>query len=207
MNLTYKKGKGDKIHISVDGEYFITVDEMYFSSLYLKNGQNIDSDELLQLKSDIDARRAFNYAVSLLSKRAHSEHEILIKFRQKGITEGIEQAIEKLKRFGYIDDERFASLYVSELINIKKYGKRRIEQELYRKGIDRDIIKDVIEHAEFPEERLHELIRRKYIRYLNDEKGVSKTVNALVRLGYSYSEIREALSEINDELNLEVSDE
>lgn len=207
MILTYKKGKGDKIHILVDGEYFITVDEMYFSSLYLKNGQNIDSDELLQLKKDIDSRRAFNYAVSLLSKRAHSEQEILTKFRQKGITEGIEQAIEKLKRFGYIDDERFASLYVSELINIKKYGKRRIEQELYRKGIDRGIIKDVIEHAEFPEEGLNALIKRKYMRYLNDEKGINKTVNALVRLGYSYSEIREALNEINEEIESEVADE
>lgn len=207
MILTYKKGKGDKIHISVDGEYFMTVDEMYFSSLYLRNGQEIGKEELLTLKSAIDSRRAFNYAVSLLTKRAHSEHEIRSKMKLKGITEGIDEAVEKLKRLGYINDEHFASLYVSELINVKKYGKRRIEQELYRKGIDRDIIREVIDDAEFPEERLHELIKRKYIRYLNDEKGVSKTVNSLLRLGYSYSEIREVLSEINDELNSEVSDE
>ena len=46
MKLTYKKGKGDKIHISIDGEYALTVDEMYFASLYLKDGQEISEQEL-----------------------------------------------------------------------------------------------------------------------------------------------------------------
>ena len=207
MILTYKKGKGDKIHISVDGEYFMTVDEMYFSSLYLKNGQEITQDELLTLKSAIESRRAFNYAVSLLSKRAHSEYELRSKMKLKGLADEADGAIEKLKKFGYVDDEHFASLFVSELINVKKYGKRRIEQELYKKGIDRDVIRDALDNAEFPEDGLKTLIKRKYFRYLNDEKGINKTINALLRLGYSYSEIRDALSEINDEADLEVSDE
>ncbi len=207
MTLTYKKGKGDKIHISVDGEYFMSVDEMYFSSLYLKNGQEITQDELLTLKSAIESRRAFNYAVSLLSKRDHSEYELRSKMKLKGLADGADEAIEKLKKFGYVDDEHFASLFVSELINVKKYGKRRIEQELYKKGIDRDVIRDALDNAEFPEDGLKTLIKRKYFRYLNDEKGINKTINALLRLGYSYSEIRDALSEINDEADLEVSDE
>lgn len=207
MILTYKKGKGDKIHISIEGEYFMTVDEMYFKSLYLKNGQEIDREELLRLKEEIEIRRAYNYAVSLLSRRDHSEKELLTKLKTKGYIDGAYIAVEKLKNGGYVDDERFASLYVRELINLKNFGKKRIEQELYKKGIDRDTIKAVLEDADFPEERLADIIRRKYMRYLNDEKGVRKTVNSLLRLGYSYSEIRSAIQEINDELNLEVSDE
>lgn len=207
MILTYKKGKGDKIHISIDGVYSLTVDELYFSSLYLKNGQEIEQEQFLELKKEIEIRRAFNYAVNLLSKRAHSEKELLTKLRLKGIEEGASDAVEKLKRLGYVDDGHFAGIYTAELINTKKYGKRRVEQELYRKGIDRDIIKDVLESADFPEDGLVQLIKRKYLRYLGDEKGVKKTVNSLLRLGYSYSEIRNALNEINEELDSEVSDE
>lgn len=205
MILTYKKGKGDKIHISVDGEYCITVDEMYFSSLYLTNGQEISEDELLELQRCIDSRRAFNYAVALLTKRAHSEREILDKLKLKGITEGVDQAVEKLKRLGYINDEHFAELYTNELINVKKYGRRRVEQELYRKGIDRELIASAVENADFSEDRLIELIKRKYMRFLSDEKGVKRTVDSLLRLGYSYSEIRSALTEINYETESEVS--
>lgn len=207
MILTYKKGKGDKIHILVDGEYFTTVDEIYFGSLYLKNGQEIDSEQLCKLKGVTDVRRAYNYAVSLLSRRDHSYAELLRKLTAKGFKNGAQEALMRLQAQGYIDDERFAQMYVSELITFKNYGKHRIEQELYKKGIDRSIIKEAVENAEFPDDRLTDIIKRKYIRYLSDEKGVHKTVNALLRLGYSYGDIRDALSEINSELDLEVTDE
>ncbi|MEE1321433.1 MAG: regulatory protein RecX [Acutalibacteraceae bacterium] len=204
MILTYKKGKGDKMHLLIDGEYFTTVDEMYFASLYLKDGQEIDEDTLRDIKNITDIRRAYNYAVSLLSGRDHSYSELMGKLKAKGFKDCAKEALLKLQAQGYIDDERFADMYVRELITLKKYGKKRIEQELYRKGVDRDIIKEVIENAEFPEDRLTDIIRKKYLRYLTDEKGMRKTVNALLRLGYSYSEIRDALAEIND---LEVTDE
>ena len=53
MILTYKKGKGDKIHISIDGEYALTVEEMYFASLYLKDGQEISEEEYIEPEAQI----------------------------------------------------------------------------------------------------------------------------------------------------------
>ena len=205
MKLTYKKGKQDKIHISVDGEYSFTVDEAYFLSMGIWNGKEVESDELDEIKETVNKRRAYNYAVSLLVRRDHSERELVNKLRMKGYAEGAEAAVEKLKSSGYVDDERFARLYVRELQGLKKYGKKRIEQELFRKGIDRDIIREVLEETEFDESELVSLIERKYGRYLGDEKGVQKTMNGLLRMGYSYGEIRDALKIINE--NAELSDE
>ena len=198
MKLTYKKGKQDKIHISVDGEYSFTVDETYFLSMSIYNGKEVDSDELEEIRETVNVRRAYNYAVSLLARRDHSEKELMEKLSRKGYTEGAEVAIEKLRNSGYVSDERFARLYVRELRSLKKYGKRRIEQELYRKGIDRDIISEVLDETDFDENELVALIERKYSRYLGDEKGIQKTINSLVRMGYGYGEIRDALKTINE---------
>ena len=209
MKLTYKKGKQDKIHISVDGEYSFTVDEAYFLSMGIYNGKEVESDELEEIKQIVSVRRAYNYAVTLLSRRDHSERELMTKLSQKGYADGAEEAIAKLRNGGYVSDERFARLYVRELQTLKKYGKKRIEQELYRKGIDRDIIREVLEETDFDENQLVSLIERKYGRYLSDEKGVQKTINGLLRMGYSYGEIRDALkiinenAEFNDEVNYE----
>ncbi len=203
MKLTYKKGKQDKIHISVDGEYSFTVDEAYFLSLGIYSGKEIDSDELEELRQTVAIRRAYNYAVSLLARRDHSEKELKDKLLLKGYKEGADEAIEKLRNGGYVSDEHFARLYTRELQTLKKYGKRRIEQELYRKGIDRDIIREVLDETEFEESELVSLIERKYSRYLGDEKGVQKTVNALLRMGYSYGEIRDALRHIGENTETE----
>lgn len=209
MKLNFKEGKGDKIHVLVDGEYYFTVDKAYFAVMGIYQGKEVDREELALLGERAEKRRAYNCAVGYLSRRDHSASELLLKLRQKGYKETAEYAVEKLQSEGYVDDERFARMYLRELINIKKYGKRRVEQELYRKGVEREIISLVLEEAEFGEDELCDLINRKYLRCLSDEKGIKKTVASLMRMGYSFGEIRSALKRFaeEDEYNFEVSDE
>ena len=208
MKITYKKGKGDKIHVSADGEYVFTVDEGYFFSLNIKEDADISSEEFNRITEKAGERRAYNYAVSLLSRREHTVNEITEKLRRKGYAQFAENVCSRLISEGYLSDERFARLYVRELVNLKGYGKRRIKDELLRKGVDRELVSDILEESEIPESRLTEIINKKYLRYLDTEKGVQKTVNALLRLGYSYGEIRDALREIADENEFyEVTDE
>ncbi len=208
MKLTFKKGKGDKIHISVDGEYVLTVDEGYFVCLRLKNGQEISEEEFLSLSEKINHRRAYNAAVSLLARRDHSEKELFRKLCEKGYAEGAETALERLKNEGYVDDLRFAVSFSNELIRLKHYGKRRVEQELYKKGVSRDDISEALCAVKFEEDALHELIRRKYIFKIKDDKSRQKTIAALMRLGYGYSEIKEALNCFCDNMSeYEVYDE
>lgn len=207
MKLTYKKGKGDKIHISIDGEYALTVDEMYFASLYLTDGQEIDEEEYAALEERVNVRRAYNCAVSLLSRRDHSKKELFTKLKEKGYSKGAQAAIERLEAGGYVDDERFCRLYAAELVRLKGYGKRRVEQELYRKGIDRDTVYNVLEEISFDNDALIDIIKRRYLDKMTDEKGRQRAFNALMRLGYSCGEIRDALRDIDEEITCEVYDE
>lgn len=194
MKLTLKKGKADKVHIMLDGEYKMTVDSAFVALHNIRDKSEISESELSLLEDAVNSRRAFNKAAELLSRRDHSEKELLQKLRQKGYSAGAEEAAEKLREYGYLDDSRFALSYARELQRLKHFGKRRIEQELMKKGIERSLIAETVEQLEFSEEELVALIERKYQKNLESEKGVQKTVNALLRAGYSYSQIKDALS-------------
>ena len=206
MKLNFKCGKANKIHIHVDGEYRMTVDSDFIAMSGYYENMEIDDEELAVLESKVSSRRAFNKAVDLLSRRDHASGELLMKLRQKGFSQGAEEAVEKLSEYGYIDDGRFAKNYAEALIRLKGFGKRRIEQELYRKGVSREIINETVEELQFDESSIVGIIERKYARYLDTEKGVKKTVAALLRMGYGYGEIKSALEEVNSRLEMNYED-
>lgn len=202
MILTYDKGRKDKIHISVDGEYTMTVDAVFWYSLGIPNKSEIDEDELAELKRSVNFRRAYNKAIDLLSRREHSRKEIITKLSQRGYADIAGETADELEEKGYLDDERFAALFAEELKARRKFGKRRISQELRLKGIDKNIIASVLEELEEnPLEEIIEILSLKYPNCLDDEKSANRAFNGLVRLGYSGYEIRNALREYADRLD------
>ncbi|MBR3552160.1 MAG: regulatory protein RecX [Clostridia bacterium] len=199
MILTWKDGKQDKLHLFLNGDYTMTVDRAFAASAGLHQNQELDEAELALLTQQVNSRRAFNKGCDLLTRRDHSRAELLTKLRQKGYAAGAEDALEQLDALGYLDDARFAESYAAELQRSRHYGKRRIEQALLQKGVDRSVARDAVEALTFADEDLDALIQKKYLRYLSDEKGVRRTVNALLRLGYSYEDIRNALRRVEED--------
>ena len=198
--LTLRPGKNNKVHLLLDGEYAMTADSDFVAFSGLCDNMILDDEALADLQRKVNARRAFNKASDLLAMRDHSEKELLQKLRQKGFADGAEEAVEKLKGYGYLDDSRFALRFAQELQRVKHYGKKRIEQELFRKGVSRAVVSDTLEQLEFDEDALVQLIERKYLRQLDTEKGVQKTVAALQRMGYSFGEIRDALQQVQEDV-------
>lgn len=202
MKLSTKSGRENKIHIFLDGEYSLTVDsEFWFTSRWCRI-KEIDEEDLEELREDIEMRRAWLKALDLLSLRSHSQKELIVKLRRKYSQETAEAVAHKAAELGLIDDEAFAEMYARELIERKKYGISRVKNELRLKGISSHIIESVIFSLDFDsKESIINLVERKYARKLSDEKGRRQVIAALQRLGYSYSDIRAALSEfdISDE--------
>ncbi len=198
--LTLQPGKNNKVHLLLDGEYAMTADSDFVAFSGLHDNMILDDEALADLQGKVNARRAFNKASDLLALRDHSEKELLQKLRQKGFADGAEEATEKLKSYGYLDDSRFALRFAQELQRVKHYGKKRIEQELYRKGVNREVVSDTLEQLSFDEDALTALIERRYLRQLDTEKGVQKTVAALQRMGYSFGEIRDALRKVQEDV-------
>lgn len=204
MKITAKQGKGTKIHIHIDGEYLLTVDEdFWFSSGYV-SGDEIDDGDLVAFKEAAGSRLAFNSAMYSLDLRDHSEREIRQKLSRKYDEQAVDSAVEKLLDLGLINDRRYAQLLTRELFERKKYGKNRVKSELFRKGIAQETINEVLDEYEEENEpdnvqTIVDIIQKKYYNKLIDEKSRQKVVAALVRLGYSFSDIRQAMGEFSSD--------
>ena len=204
MKITAKQGKGTKIHIHIDGEYLLTVDEDFWLSSGFISGDEIDDGDLAAFKEAAGSRLAFNSAMFSLDLRDHSEREMRNKLSRKFDENSVNEAVEKLVDLGLLNDRRYAENLIRELFERKKYGKNRVRNELFRRGIASDIINDVIEDYENENDTdnvktIVDIIRKKYYNKLVDEKSRQKVVAALVRLGFSFSDIRQAMSEFSSD--------
>lgn len=204
MKITAKQGKGTKIHIHIDGEYLLTVDEDFWFSSGFISGDEIDDGDLAAFKEAAGSRLAFNSAMFSLDLRDHSERELRNKLSKKFDENSVNTALEKLIDLGLVNDYRYAENLTRELFERKKYGKNRVKNELFKRGIASDIINDVIENYENENDAdnvktIVDIIRKKYYNKLVDEKSRQKVVAALVRLGYSFSDIRQAMGEFSSD--------
>ena len=204
MKITAKSGRKDKMHIYIDGEYLLTVDEVFwFSSGYI-SGDEINKEELTAFEEAAGSRRAFNSALNSLDYRDHSEKEIRAKLLRKHDADYVDEAVEKLIELDLVNDERYAENYAHELFEHKKFGKMRIKSELRAKGISADIANAAVEELFDEEEpdniqRIVDIIGKRYYNRMNDDVGRKKVFAALQRMGYSFSDIREAMSEFSDD--------
>ena len=204
MKITAKSGRKDKIHIYIDGEYLLTVDEIFWFSCGLVSGDEINEEELTAFEEAAGSRRAFNSALNSLDYRDHSEKEIRAKLLRKHDADYVDEAVEKLIELDLVNDERYAENYARELFERKKFGKMRIKSELRAKGLSPDIANASVEELFEEEEpdnvqRIVDIIGKRYYNRMNDEVGRKKVFSALQRMGYSFSDIREAMSEFSDD--------
>lgn len=196
MIIRIEPSKGGKLSLLADNEYVMTVAPDTWYSLDYSDGCEINEEEFEKLKFLIDSRKAYAQALRFLTLRAHSADELYKKLIKKHSAECALYAIEKCRELGFIDDEDFAFRYANELVDKKKYGVSRIRSELYAKGIDREIIENVLNSLEFDfSQSIIEIIDKKYSDCFSDEKGKRRMISGLMRLGYNYSDIKSALAD------------
>ena len=96
-----------------------------------------------QESNDLEAAR--NVAFRYLGFTARSSSEMVKRLARSEFTqETIEAVIAELVAQNYLDDEKFAQDWVEDRADRKRYGRRRLSQELSGKGIDKDTIQEAI---------------------------------------------------------------
>ncbi len=198
MILKIEPAKCGKLSLLADDEYVMTVDADTWYSLDYSNGCEVTDEEFEHIKFIVTSRKAYSQALRFLTLRAHSADELYKKLIKKHTSESSRYAVEKCHELGFIDDEDFAERYCKELIEKKKFGLSRVRKELQIKGIDREIIDNVLSSAETDSSsQILAIIEKKYSSCFDNEKDKKRMISGLMRLGYTYGEIRSALSDYN----------
>jgi regulatory protein len=184
----------------IDGEAAVKVDTETWLRSGLCVGDEIDDERLYQLLQDSAAHRAHEKALYLLEHRAHSKKELADKIaRAEFDREAANAAADRMEELGLVDDEQYARRLAQELFERRRFGVRRVKQELQQKGIDAGIVSMVLEEfspeTEETVEKIREIIERKYPAAREDEKVRRRAIAALQRYGYKLDDIFAVINE------------
>lgn len=88
----------------------------------------------------------YEYALNLLAARAYTERNLRRKLAQRGFSAGeSDETIERLKEKGYVDDARYAAEFARQRLVVAGASVRRVEQDLAKKGISREVARGATE--------------------------------------------------------------
>jgi regulatory protein len=145
---------------------------------------------------------AYNYALSLLAARPYASRALHRKLIQKQYPAAdADDAIRRLVDNGLLDDEKFAEQYARSKMLSTGASKRRLQQDLYRKGIRGDVatsaIAAVIEQEDIDPAAIVERVAAKKIAQLGNLEPVvvrRRLFAFLARRGYDVDEIKRVVS-------------
>ncbi len=205
------KKDSKNVSINLDNDNVIFIDYEVFVKSGLRKNDNISENQIDSLIKENQRfavkQRAFRY----LGRRLLSENELRIKLKLKKYDENIiNEIIEDLKEKKYLNDLEFANVFSSENIRNKFWGKNKVKAELMRRGINNEIISQVLSEK-FPEgndlNNAIGLAKKKYQllskRNLEHKKIKEKMISFLFSKGYDYEVIKEALEQIIKNEDLE----
>lgn len=194
-----RKGRNTEIILDDSSSFFISSELFDQSNMLIE--QELSEQEIAWLKNQNELRIVKIAALKLLSRRAHSRFELELKLKKKNFTfSTINKTLDELKSEGFLNDKQFAELYFSEKFEKKRKGINVIKNELFRKGIAKEIVEEVI--ANFSDSKLSkkniEYLAEKKIRSLsykklNKSEINKKVIDHLLRKGFDYSDIKEVL--------------
>lgn len=188
--------KGETVFIEIEGgeKYFVHQSMIY--EFHLHKGMEIPPSALEEVMNENLYRKAKERALYLLDNREYGYAELFKKLEENYGEDICYRVCNKLAELHLIDDRRYAARLAEYYSCTKKFGKYRAKQEIMRRGISSALAEEVLaEYEDDSVERLRELVERKYERKLTDRKSAEKVRAALVRQGYSFSDIKEVLSE------------
>ena len=158
-----------------------------------------DSDRVV--KDEVRAReRTMNRAIKLLAAKPRAVRELRERLLEKLWTDAaiVDAVIEKLKEYKYLDDEQFARDLAVSKLRQRPQGKRRLQQTMSQKKLDKSVVDEAIAEAfeKLPEADLIDAAIEKRLRLKGKpetREDLKKFYDHLLRQGFSYDLIREKI--------------
>ena len=186
-----------RYNVFVDGQYSFSLDELQLVQSGIHSGLEIGDEQLANFRNESEFGKNYIRAIDLISRRLRSEKEIRDYAKRKNWTpDNTNRVIERLKEKGYLNDTAFAESFIRARQNAEKYSRRRIEQDLRKKGIANDIIQLVLHDEVNDHAALQKLVAKRYNRY----DDINKLKAYLMRAGFNYDDINKAIADYQNNL-------
>lgn len=152
-------------------------------------------------REPLDEAALYEYAVVTLGRRMRTVSELkrLMQSRVEAGPEGtakIDAVLARLKEQRYLDDSAFASYYARLRQENEKFGKRRVQQDLIAKGVNKELVSQTLDAAyenTSEEELARKHLERKGIRKPTNDKETARILRRLIRAGFSPTVIYKVL--------------
>lgn len=169
------------------------------TDMRLFSGRELDEDEVEELQTASKRAITRDRSVEMLSRRAYSHAEIQKKLVDKGEDEDTARyCADWLEERGLIDDESYAEA-VARHYAAKGYGAGRVRVELSRRGISRELWDGAVDAMPEDTTKIDKFIASR-LKDTNDRDEIRRVSQALMRRGYSWDDIRDALERRRTEI-------
>ena len=146
------------------------------------------TDELGSKESKDSKERA----LKILGNRSLSAREVEKRLIAKGDSQTVaEQTVEWLKDIRMIDDNEYAASIV-KYYSTKGYGTARIKDELFKRGIERELWDEALEKIDNAEDAAIDYLEKK-LKGDTSKDALRRAESNLCRRGFSYAEARAAI--------------
>ncbi len=192
-----------RLSIYLDGEFAFGLNDEIVLKHNINVNQTLHEDQIEDLLSEDEKKRAKQKAFSYLARRDHSEKELSDKLRGKGFREPIIIGlIEDLKQSQLINDGTFSRQFARNKIIQKSIGRRELAFSLKQKGISKDILEATLEevYSEYDEKELALRLanqKLKTIKNIEPIKVKKRISDFLFRRGFNWEIVEQVFEEIS----------
>lgn len=166
-------------------------------------GKELTDQEAEELQAAVRRNGLKEKALNLLSRKPQSRTELERKLTEWEAGPEESAAIcDRMEELGYLNDAYYAAQVVRHY-SAKGYGERKVRDELYRRGVPRDLWEDALAQAEDPAEAIDAFLAKKLAGRTPDRQELKKLSDALARRGYAWRDISEGLRRYSAEVEFE----
>ena len=160
----------------------------------LDAGKELSGEEAERLQDAARRSGLKARAIELLMRKPQSRRELGRKLREwEAGEEEIEAICDRMEELGYLNEPEYAGRIVQHYAR-KGFGERKIRDELYRRGVPRELWDEALAQIE-EEDNVFAIdaFLEKKLKGSHDPKDVKRASDALARRGFAWPEISDAL--------------
>ena len=197
-----------KSRVFLDGEFAFVLYKGELRLYKLRKDEEVSEETVNEIMTTLLPKRAKKRSLMLLEKKDYTEMELRRKLQDGEYPQkAIDEAIDYVKSFRYIDDERYCRAYIN--CYASKWSKQQITMKLLTKGIDKRLANavydELLQEGQLvcnEEELIREILRKKHYNPQSaDSKQRQKLYQHLLYKGFSMEQIKQVLGEYTEDFS------